>query len=158
MRERLGRLVAQRLESQEDGGQRLVDLVVQVARQPAPLLLLRAQDEPARTAALLLDPAQQSPERDRQALHFLDARARQDELGRRAARVDLLEACDQRLERREAAPQEEHVDQQEEDDRPRDRAEAQALVGERQVQPGGGAGGEQHRHDQQHVDRDYLAG
>src|SRR5438067_3296277 len=104
-RQRLRHVLADRLQSQQDRGQRLVDLVVEVAREPPAVLLLRAQHEPTRPAPLVLDPAQEAPERDRKPLDLLDRGARHDELGGRLRRVELLQTCDQLLERREAAPQ-----------------------------------------------------
>ena len=50
--QRLGRVVLDRAQAQQHAGQRLVGLVVQVARQARPLGLLRAQDGLGALAAL----------------------------------------------------------------------------------------------------------
>ena len=80
----LRRLFAQRLQAQQDGGERLVHLVVQVAREPPALLLLGAQHQAPGAASLVLDAAKQAAEGDREPLDLLDVRARDDELGGRA--------------------------------------------------------------------------
>ena len=97
--QRVGGVLAQRLEAQEDRGQRLVDLVVEVAREAPALLLLGAQHQPAGPAPLVLDTAQQAAERDREPLDLFHRGTRQHELRRRLRRVDRLDAVDQRLER-----------------------------------------------------------
>ena len=66
------RLVGERLQPQQDRGERLVDLVVEVARQAAALLLLGAHGQLARAAALLLDALEQAVEGARQPVDLLD--------------------------------------------------------------------------------------
>ncbi len=58
----LGGVLGERLEAQQDGGERLVHLVVQIAGHAPPLLLLRAQDELAGAPALLVHALEQAVE------------------------------------------------------------------------------------------------
>ena len=91
------------LEAQQDPGQRLVDLVVEILGEAPALLLLRAQDGAAGLAALLLDPAQHRVEARGQTADLLGGAARHG--GAREARrgeVGRVHARDQRLDRREA--------------------------------------------------------
>ena len=74
----------ERLEPQQDRGQRLVDLVVEVARDALALLLLGAQLQPACAPPLGLDPLEQLRERVREPLDLLDRLLRR--LERRRAR------------------------------------------------------------------------
>ena len=56
------RLLARRLEPQQQAGQRLVDLVVEVAGDPGPLLLLRGERGARGAPALGLEPLEHPPE------------------------------------------------------------------------------------------------
>ncbi len=87
-------------EPQQDRRQGLVDLVVQVAREPAALLLLGAQHEPPAAQPLLLDAPEQAAEGRRQTIHLLERLTIVRSLERgRLGRVDRLDALDQPLER-----------------------------------------------------------
>ena len=67
------RLLARRLEAQQQAGERLVDLVVQVARDPGALLLLGGERGARGPAALGLEPLEHADERLVQALDLLRA-------------------------------------------------------------------------------------
>ena len=71
-RRRGGAHLRERLEPEAGRGQRLVHLVVEVARDPLSLLLLRAELEPAGAAALRLDPLEQLREGMGEPLDLLD--------------------------------------------------------------------------------------
>ena len=62
------------LGAQGDGGQRLTNLVVQLARDPRPLALLRGKRPPAALAPLVLEPIEHRVERLGQR-HYLASRA-----------------------------------------------------------------------------------
>ena len=107
----LGRAALERLELQHDAGQRLPDLVVQLARHPPPLLLLRVERAAGAVAALALEPVE----------HVVERVAELGDLGRLALdldplpggeRVDAAHQRGQALERAEHAPQREQVDGQ----------------------------------------------
>ncbi len=102
---------AQRLEPEEQSGERLVDLVVQVAGDPGPLLLLGAQGRVRSAAALGLQPLQHLVERALEADHLLRPLCLHREVGRRGpAQVRLLHLRDQALQRLEALGQQPDVD------------------------------------------------
>ena len=62
-REPRRRVLGERLESQQDRGERLVHLVVQIAGHALALVLLRADHHAAAAPPLRLDAAEQTPER-----------------------------------------------------------------------------------------------
>ena len=146
----------ERLEPQQDRGERLVDLVVEVARDALALLLLGAQLKPAGAPALGLDPLEQLGEGVREPLDLLHRLLGGLERGR-VARVDRLDLADQLVQRAEPPLQHQDVQQQREDDRHREQREREPLVVEVQVQARRRARGEQRRHDQQEVGGDDLA-
>ena len=150
--------MAQCLEAEEDRGEGLVDLVVEVAGEAAPLLLLRAQDEPAAPPSLGVDSLEHAAEGRGQAVDLLGLlRGRRVvELGG-LSRVDGLDALDQLLERREPPPQHEQVDEQDEDRRHGEQQELPPLAGDGQVQARGRAREEQRGTDQEHVHGHDLA-
>ena len=124
------RVLGERLEPQQDRGERLVHLVVEVARQPAALLLLRAHHELAGAAALLLDALEQAPEGLGQAVDLL-GRARRRGRARASpgcGGIDPLDPLDQALERAEAALEHPHVHAEREHDRQREHQELPALA------------------------------
>ena len=99
------RRLARRLEPQQQPGQRLVDLVVEVAGDPRPLLLLGLQRRGPGAPPLGFQPSHHPQEGELDPLHLLglaDAvdRGRQQRPG--SAQVDLLHLLDQPLERSEA--------------------------------------------------------
>jgi len=96
-----GVVVGEGLKAQEDCRERLVHLVVEVARDSPPLLFLRAQHELARAHALVVHPLQNALERVGKAIDLLDGVARDLE-GRRLGGVDPLDSLDQVLEGSEA--------------------------------------------------------
>ena len=127
-----GRLLGERLEPQQDRGERLVDLVVEVAREPAALLLLGAHGELARAAALLLDALRAGRGRScaRRSISSTGS-ARRSSSGGRLGRVDRLDLVDQALERAKAALQHPEVGAEREHDREREDQELPALVARR---------------------------
>ena len=128
----LGRAVmGERLEAQQDRGERLVHLVVEVARQPAALLLLRAHRERAGAAALLLDALEQAVEGGREPVDLLDRIGVAELVAGGLGGVDVLDALDQALERREAALKHPEVHAQREHDRQGEDEEGPALVVDR---------------------------
>ena len=149
-------VLGERLEAQQDRGEGLVDLVVQVARQATALLLLGAHRELARAPALLLDALEQALEGVREAIDLLD-RVMGDHQRGGLGGIDRLDPVDQVLERPEAALEHPEVHAEREDDRQREDAERPALVAHVEVEPRGQAGREQGQCDQQDVRRNDLA-
>ena len=137
------------LQAQQDRGQRLVDLVVEVLRDPGALLLLGADDGAAALEALLLDAGEHAVEGGGQALDV--ARGVRVGGGALAGRqqVDALHRLDEVLERLEAVAQQQRVDQHGGDDGDADqqvalqRCEAGRLVG-------GEHRGDERRHGDEH--------
>ena len=101
----------ERLEAQQDGGERLIHLVVEVARDALALLLLGAELEPARSPALRLDAREQVGEGVREPLDLLHRLLGGLEC-RRVARVDRLDVADQLVQRAEAPLQHQDVQEQ----------------------------------------------
>ena len=146
------RVLGQRLEPQQDRRERLVHLVVEVAREPAALLLLRAHHELAGAAALLLHPVEQSLEGLGEPADLLGGpvRAEVERVGRGG--VHLLDALDQALQRPEAALEHPHVHAEREHDREREHQELPALARHLEVEAGHEAGGQQgERHEQRRL-------
>ena len=142
------RLLGERLEPQQDRGQRLVHLVVEVAGEPAALLLLRAHHELARAAALLLHALEQPPERLGQPADLLGRPVRGEVERPGCGRIHLLDALDQALQRAKAALEHPHVHAEREHDRERQHEELPALAGHLEVEAGHEAGGQQgERHE-----------
>ena len=152
-----GRVLGQRLQPQQDRGERLVHLVVQVTREAAALLLLRAHRERARAAALLLDAVEQAPERVREAVDLLDRLGLAQRERWPARRGRSLDPVDQALERPEAALQHPEVHAEREHDREREDQERPALVRDREVEAGSEAGREERERDEHHVRGHDLA-
>ena len=104
------------LEPEQDRGQGLVDLVVQVLGDAGALLLLGADDGAAALDALLLDAGEHLVEAGGQALDLVRrARGGVGALAGRA-RVDALHRRQQRLERHEPALEQQGVDEHGADD------------------------------------------
>jgi hypothetical protein len=146
-----GAVLGQRLEAQQDGGERLVHFVVEVAGKAAALLLLRAHGERAGAAALLLDPLQQPVERARQLVDLLDRVLVGQVVTGRLGGVNALDPPDQPLERGEPALEHPQVHAQRQDDRERQDQERPALVGDGQVQAGSQTRGEQGDRDEHDI-------
>ena len=144
------------LESQQDRGQRLVDLVMEVLGDAGALLLLRADDGAAALHALLLEAGEHAVEVAREALDL--ARGGVVGLGALAGggEVDALHRLHQALQRREPALEQQRVDQHGADDReadqqqPLQRGDAPASVGREQ------RGDDRRRGDEGGVDRQDL--
>ena len=99
------RRFAHRLEPQQQPGQRLVDLVVQVAGDAGALLLLGAQGGGPGAPALGFEAAQHAQEGELDPLDLLGLADPVDRLRQRRGgpvEVDLLHVLDQLVERREA--------------------------------------------------------
>ena len=103
------------LELEHDAGQRLPDLVVQLARHPAPLLLLGVERAAAAVAALALEPVEHVVERVAQLGHLGRLAFDHDPPSGRE-RVHAAHQRGQLLERAEHAPQREQVDGEHERD------------------------------------------
>ena len=154
----LGRgLLRQRLQPQQDRRERLVHLVVEVAGEPAALLLLRAHHELARAPALLLHALEQAPERLGQPADLLGRPLRGEVQRPGSGRVHLLDALDQALQRAKAALEHPHVHAEGEHDRQRQHEELPALAGHLEVETGHEAGGQQRERHENDVGGHDLA-
>src|SRR6266511_2839386 len=152
------RLVARRLEVQQHAGQRLVDLVVEVARHPGALLLHRLECRARGTPALRVEPLQHAPERDLEALDLLGLRStvhQSAEVDAGARQVGLLHRLDESLQRLEALLDHEQVDEDRQGDRePEDEAD-RGVVAKAAVRVGGHPGRDHgDRYQQQVGDQD----
>ena len=107
----VGRRALERLELEHDAGQRLADLVVQLARHPPALLLLGVERAPRAVAPLALEPVEHVVERHAQLGHLGHGTIELDALARRQ-RVDPAHQRGQALERPEHAPHQHEVDGQ----------------------------------------------
>ena len=150
------RVLGARLQAQEHAGQRLVGLVVEVARDPCALALLGLEDGARRPGALGLEAREHPVVGLAQPRDLLDLRPR----GRhgRAARgeVDGLHRGDELLERGEAAAQDDAVGEHGREHGGDEQPEA-AVVGDRvRIQVDGDGGREHRRGDQQRVDGEDL--
>jgi hypothetical protein len=99
----LGGPTGDRLAAQHQPCQRLADLVVQLARDPAPLGLLRGQGAQPALAALTLEPVEHLVERPGQGHHLLVAAIGVDPLTRRK-RIDARHQAREPLQRRQRPP------------------------------------------------------
>ena len=106
-----GARALERLELEHDAGQRLADLVVQLARHPPPLVLLRVERAARAVAALALEPVEHVVEREAELGDLGGLALELDPLAGRE-RVDAAHQRGQLLERAEHAPQREQVDGQ----------------------------------------------
>ena len=117
------------LEAQQDRRQRLVDLVVEVLRDPLALLLLRAKHAVCGLAALGLEPVEHAVER---GLSRITSSASARDARRAAAsarQVGLLHRADQPLERPQAPAQQQRVGQQRDQERHHEHGELAPLAG-----------------------------
>ena len=107
----LGRTPRERLPAQDQPGEELADLVVQLACDAPALCLLGRQGPAAAVSPLTLEPVEHLVEGLRQCHHLLVTAGGIDPLTG-SERVDLVHHVRERLQRRERAPQERAVDQQ----------------------------------------------
>ena len=117
----------QRLAAQQQPGQQLADLVVQLARDAAALGLLRRQRTPAALAPLALEPVEHVVERLGQRRHLLAGRIDRHPLTR-LQRVDRAHHRREPLERSERPVQQDPIRQQHRDEPRQDDPE---LLGRR---------------------------
>jgi len=152
----LGRVLHGGLQTQQHAGERLIALVVQVARQARALGLLALEHRCRGPGALVLQAPEHPVERLHEAHHVVGVGIGQLRACARAGEVDALHDVDQPIQRREAPAQDHAVDEHRAEDArddherlaaPRDVLERQARSHDRR-QPRGG--------DEQGVDREDL--
>ncbi len=148
-------LAAHGLEPEQQGGQGLVDLVVEVAGDPLALALLGAQGRVRGAAALGLEPFEHRVERALDADDLLGP-VRDDRRRRRLAEVGLLHLRDEILERREAAREQPDVDRDGGREREPENEADRGAVAEAAVGVRGDPRGDHGRGDQQQVHGQHL--
>ena len=154
------RLHARRLEPQQQRGQRLVDLVVEVAGDARALLLLRGERGARGPAPLGLEALEHAPEGALEPRHLLGLAAPVGgaaQVGARAGEVGALHLVHQPLQGPEAALEHEHVDEDRQRDRER-RGPAPARAARRGRDWVAGDAGRDHRGDDQQQVRDQDLG
>ena len=140
-----GSPVREPLEQQHDSGERLADLVVELARDSLPFRLLRRKSAPAALAPLALEPVEHLVE-DPDELAYLGGPGDGESMSRREE-VDTSHRARETLQRSERATDEQQIDHQ---DREQSREE-QDRLGRRDRQPHGCRGqGENGRSDEKH--------
>jgi hypothetical protein len=152
------RLLAGRLESQQQSRERLVDLVVQIARDSRALLLLRLQRRTGGAAALGLEALEHPDERVMQPLDLLGAARAlgEPEVRSGAGEVGALHLVDEVLERLEAALKQEQIEDDRRQDREPQHDEGRGPFGEAPARVRGDDRGDERDGDQQQVDRHHL--
>jgi hypothetical protein len=107
---------------QQEPGERLVHLVVEIAGDPGALVLLGVEGGACRPPALGLEPFEHAPEGDLEARNLLGLGApvrRSPEVRPGAREVGALHRFDQPLERGESSREEQHVEEHRRCDRDR---------------------------------------
>ena len=126
--QRVRRVHRGRLEAQQDAGERLVDLVVEVLGDPRALLLLAAQHGAAGLAALLLDAGQHVVEARGQLLHLAGGPARRIRAHAGGVEVDAVHRAHEAVHRLEAVADQQRVEQHGAEHRQREQQQALGLV------------------------------
>jgi len=144
------------LQAQQHAGERLVGLVVQVAREPGALRLLGAQHGAGAGGALVLEAVEHAVERVAKPHHVLRVGGHRDRADARGGEVDALHRREQLLQGREAAAEHEAVDEHRREDRGDQDEELPALGELGEVEPRCDARGQDGGSDEGRVDREDL--
>jgi len=149
--------VARGLQAQQDGRQRLVDLVVQILRDALALALLGANRRTARVPALLLEALEHPVERQPKALDLARVGVLHAYAPAGVGQVGLLHRVDHLREGSEAAAQQERVAEKRREQRG-DEHDHLATVGDLpDVQVHGDRRHEHGSGDQQEVHGEHLS-
>jgi hypothetical protein len=142
-----------RLEAQQDAGQRLVDLVVEVLGDPRALPLLPAQHRTAGLAALVLEAGEHAVEAGGQLLDLARRPARLVGAHAGGVQIDLVHGLDEALHRLQTAADQQRVQQHRAEDG--EREQQQAVRAGRVAQA---VAGDDRRHDRGHADQQRVDG
>jgi len=157
-RRRRGCVLGTGLQAQQDTGERLVALVVQITREPRAFGLLALKDGAAVWARSSSRRASMRLKRDRGAPRRPSRRRRHRRAQTRAGEVDSLHDLDEPLERCEATAQHEAVDEHGAEDAGGEHGGLALSDDVVDRDAGGGDAGERRRRDEQRVDGEDLGG